>query len=58
MTDLFDLDTGKCSRDGAVLLRGRALAVDQGLLAAIEEHCAQRRSGAWSRPAASRCRWR
>ena len=37
MSDLFALDTRQELRDGAVLLRGRALAVDRALLRAIEE---------------------
>src|SRR6185436_6465485 len=36
MSDLFALDARQKLRDGAVLLRGRALAVDRALLAAIE----------------------
>jgi alkylated DNA repair protein (DNA oxidative demethylase) len=36
MADLFDLDSKQSLRDGAVLLRGRALAVDAALLAGIE----------------------
>ena len=36
MPDLFDLETKQTLRKGAVLLRGRALAVDTALLAAIE----------------------
>jgi len=35
MADLFDLDTHQPLGDGAVLLRGRALAVDSALLAAV-----------------------
>lgn len=36
MADLFALDSREQLRDGAVLLRGRALGVDAALLAAIE----------------------
>ena len=36
MLDLFDLETRQKLGDGAVLLRGRALAVDATLLSAIE----------------------
>ena len=36
MPDLFDPETRQSLGDGAVLLRGRALAVDKALLAAIE----------------------
>lgn len=35
MTDLFDLETRQKLRDGAVLLRGRALALETKLLAAL-----------------------
>ena len=35
MPDLFDLETSQALGDGAVLLRGRALAADAALLAAI-----------------------
>lgn len=35
MPDLFDLETNQALGDGAVLLRGRALAADAALLAAI-----------------------
>jgi alkylated DNA repair protein (DNA oxidative demethylase) len=41
MSDLFTLDTRQNLRDGAVLLRGRALAVDRALLDAIERVVAQ-----------------
>jgi alkylated DNA repair protein (DNA oxidative demethylase) len=41
MADLFDLETRQTLREGAVLLRGRALAVDTTLLAAIEAIAAQ-----------------
>jgi len=41
MADLFDLETRQTLREGAVLLRGRALAVDTTLLAAIETIAAQ-----------------
>ncbi|HLM15677.1 MAG TPA: DNA oxidative demethylase AlkB [Reyranella sp.] len=41
MTDLFAPDARQPLRDGAVLLRGRALAVDQALLDAIEGVVAQ-----------------
>ena len=37
MSDLFTLDDRQTLRDGAMLLRGRALAVDRALLDAIEE---------------------
>jgi alkylated DNA repair protein (DNA oxidative demethylase) len=36
MPDLFDLETRQELREGAVLLRGRALAADAALLAAID----------------------
>ncbi len=36
MADLFDLEARQRLREGAVLLRGRALPVDKALLAAIE----------------------
>ena len=36
MADLFDLESQQTLREGAVLLRGRALAVDTALLAAID----------------------
>ena len=36
MADLFDLDPRQTLRDGALLLRGRALQVDTELLAAID----------------------
>jgi DNA oxidative demethylase len=36
MADLFDLDGKHVLRDGAALLRGRALSLDAALLAAIE----------------------
>ncbi len=41
MADLFDLETRQTLCEGAVLLRGRALAVDTTLLAAIEAIAAQ-----------------
>src|SRR5204863_10118519 len=41
MADLFDLETRQALREGAVLLRGRALPVDTKLLVAIEEIAAQ-----------------
>jgi len=41
MADLFDLETRQTLREGAVLLRGQALAVDTTLLAAIEAIAAQ-----------------
>ncbi len=41
MTELFDLDSRQKLGDGAVLLRGRALAVDRALLDAIETIVAQ-----------------
>src|SRR5512144_1469736 len=41
MSDLFALDARQELRDGAVLLRGRALAVDRALLDAIERVVAQ-----------------
>ena len=36
MADLFDLDSKQVLRDGAALLRGRALSVDAALLESIE----------------------
>ena len=36
MPDLFDLEARQTLQEGAVLLRGRALPVDQALLAAID----------------------
>jgi len=36
MADLFDLESQQTLREGAALLRGRALAVDTALLAAID----------------------
>ena len=47
MTDLFDLETRQPLQEGAVLLRARALSVDQALLAAIDASPRGRRSGAW-----------
>jgi DNA oxidative demethylase len=41
MTDLFDLEATQKLQDGAVLLRGRALPVERGLLAAIDRTAAQ-----------------
>ena len=41
MSDLLALDTRQKLRDGAVVLRGRALAVDRALLDAIERVVAQ-----------------
>ena len=41
MSDLFALDARQTLRDGALLLRGRALAVDRALLDAIEGVVAQ-----------------
>jgi DNA oxidative demethylase len=41
MSDLFALEPCQKLKDGAVLLRGRALAVDAALLAAIEAIAAQ-----------------
>ena len=41
MADLFDLETRQTLCEGAALLRGRALAVDTTLLAAIEAIAAQ-----------------
>ena len=41
MADLFDLDARQRLREGAVLLRGRALPVDKALLAAIDRISAQ-----------------
>ncbi|HYR65908.1 MAG TPA: DNA oxidative demethylase AlkB [Reyranella sp.] len=41
MADLFDVETRQTLREGAVLLRGRALPVDTKLLAAIETITAQ-----------------
>src|SRR5882757_9150939 len=41
MTDLFDLEATQKLQDGAVLLRGRALPVERGLLAAIDRIVAQ-----------------
>jgi DNA oxidative demethylase len=41
MADLFDLETRQTLCEGAVLLHGRALAVDTTLLAAIEAIAAQ-----------------
>ena len=41
MADLFDVETKQTLREGAVLLRGRALPVDTKLLAAIETITAQ-----------------
>jgi DNA oxidative demethylase len=41
MTDLFDLEATQKLQDGAVLLRGRALPVERGLLAAIDHITAQ-----------------
>ena len=41
MTDLFDLEATQKLQDGAVLLRGRALPVEESLLAAIDRIAAQ-----------------
>ncbi|MFZ5782764.1 MAG: DNA oxidative demethylase AlkB [Pseudomonadota bacterium] len=41
MADLFDLEAHQTLGDGAVLLRGRALAVDSALLAAVAAVTAQ-----------------
>jgi DNA oxidative demethylase len=41
MSDLFALESRQKLKDGAVLLRGRALAVDAALLAAVEAIAAQ-----------------
>jgi alkylated DNA repair protein (DNA oxidative demethylase) len=41
MTDLFDLEATQKLQDGAMLLRGRALPVERGLLAAIDRIAAQ-----------------
>jgi DNA oxidative demethylase len=41
MADLFDLETRQTLREGAVLLRGRALPIDTKLLAAIQTITAQ-----------------
>ncbi len=41
MADLFDLEATQKLRDGALLLRGRALPVERGLLAAIDRITAQ-----------------
>jgi alkylated DNA repair protein (DNA oxidative demethylase) len=41
MSDLFALETRQKLSDGAILLRGRALAVDAALLAAIESIAAR-----------------
>jgi alkylated DNA repair protein (DNA oxidative demethylase) len=41
MADLFDLETRQMLREGAVLLRGRALSVEQSLLAAVDRITAQ-----------------
>src|SRR5580704_7606221 len=41
MADLFDLEARQKLQDGAVLLRGRALPVEESLLAAIDRIAAQ-----------------
>jgi alkylated DNA repair protein (DNA oxidative demethylase) len=41
MADLFDLEARQRLREGAVLLRGRALPVDKALLAAVDRISAQ-----------------
>jgi len=41
MTDLFDLEATQKLQDGAVLLRGRALPVEESLIAAIDHITAQ-----------------
>ena len=44
MADLFDLETRQMLREGAVLLRSRALPVEKTLLSAIDRRVLDRKS--------------